>query len=64
MADQVFMYAIVVGAFTVLTGILFWSRASMKSAERKSTPLSSASGERRGAIRRYSYLILRNFKLD
>ena len=50
MADQLFMYAVVVGAFAVLTGILFWSRASWKSEERKSTPPSSASGERRGAI--------------
>lgn len=48
MADQVFMYAIVAGAFVVLTGILFWSRASRKSEERKST--TSASGERKGAI--------------
>jgi hypothetical protein len=37
MADQVFMYAIVAGAFAVLTGILFSSRAKRKSEEKKST---------------------------
>jgi hypothetical protein len=50
MADQGFMYAKVVGAFAVLTGILFWSRTSRKSEERKSALPSSASGERRSAI--------------
>ena len=50
MADQVFMYAIVVGAFAVLTGILFSSRAKRKSEERESTAPASTSGERRGAI--------------
>ena len=50
MADQAFMYAIVISAFAVLTGILFSSRAKRKSEKRKSTPPSSASGERRGAI--------------
>lgn len=49
MADQVFMYAIVVGAFAVLTAILFSSRAKRKLEERKSTP-ASTSEERRGAI--------------
>jgi hypothetical protein len=51
MADQVFMYGIVVGAFAVLTGILFSSRAKRKSEERKSTASASTSGgERKGAI--------------
>jgi hypothetical protein len=51
MADQVFMYAIVAGAFVILTGILFWARASRKSEERKSTSTSATtSGERKGAI--------------
>ncbi|MGI0042447.1 MAG: hypothetical protein ACRD47_01950 [Nitrososphaeraceae archaeon] len=51
MADQVFMYGIVVGAFAVLTGILFSSRAKRKSEERKSTaPASTSGGERKGAI--------------
>ena len=45
-----FMYAIVISAFAVLTGILFSSRAKRKSEKRKSIPPSSASGERRGAI--------------
>ena len=36
-ADPVFKYAMVVGAFAVLTGILFWTRASRKSEEWKST---------------------------
>jgi len=49
MADQVFMYAIIAGVFVVLTGILFWSRASRKSEERKSTS-TITSGERKGAI--------------
>lgn len=50
MADQVFMYAIVAGAFAVLAGILFGSRAGRKSEERKSTAPASSSGERKGAI--------------
>jgi hypothetical protein len=51
MADQVFMYGIVVGAFAVLTGILFSSRAKRKSEEKKSTSRTSTSGgERKGAI--------------
>jgi len=51
MADQVFMYGIVVGAFAALTGILFSSRAKRKSEERKSTaPTSTSGGERKGAI--------------
>lgn len=51
MADQVYMYAIVAGAFVILTGILFWSRVSWKSEERKSTSTSTTtSGERKGAI--------------
>ena len=49
MADQVFMYGIVIGAFAVLA-ILFSSRAKRKSEERKSTSPTSTSGERRGAI--------------
>jgi hypothetical protein len=49
MADQVFMYAIVAGVFVVLTWILFWSRTSWKSEERKSTS-TTTSGERKGAI--------------
>ncbi|MGB8087563.1 MAG: hypothetical protein WCF07_14850, partial [Nitrososphaeraceae archaeon] len=49
MEDQVFMYAMVAGVFVVLTGILFWSRASRKSEERKSTS-TITSGERKGAI--------------
>lgn len=49
MADQVFMYAIVAGVFVVLTGILFWSRSSRKSEERKPTSTTS-SGERKGAV--------------
>jgi hypothetical protein len=50
MADEVFMYAIVVGAFAVLTGILFGSRAKRRSNEKKSAPPASTSGERKGAI--------------
>ena len=51
MADQAFMYAIVVSAFAVLAAILFSSRAKRKSEERKSTaPASTSEGERRGAI--------------
>jgi hypothetical protein len=50
MADQVFMYAIVAGAFAILTGILFSSIARRKSEERKSTAPTSTSGERKGAI--------------
>jgi hypothetical protein len=50
MADQVFMYAIVAGAFAVLARILFSSRAKRKSEERKSTAPASTSGERKGAI--------------
>jgi hypothetical protein len=51
MADQVFMYAIVVGAFAVLTGILFSFRAKRKSEEKKSTaPATTSGGERKGAI--------------
>jgi hypothetical protein len=50
MADQVFMYGIVVGAFAVLTGILFSSRAKRKSEERKSTASTTSGGERKGAI--------------
>lgn len=53
MADQVFMYAIVAGAFAVLTGILFGSRAKRKSEEKKSAAPASTSGERRGAIKIY-----------
>jgi hypothetical protein len=49
MADQVFMYAKVAGVFVVLTGILFWSRASRKSEERKSVS-TTTSGERKSAI--------------
>jgi hypothetical protein len=44
-----FMYAIVAGVFVVLTWILFWSRTSWKSEERKSTS-TTTSGERKGAI--------------
>ncbi len=50
MADQAFMYAIVVGAFAVLTGILFSSRAKRRSEEKKSAATPSTSGERKGAI--------------
>jgi hypothetical protein len=51
MADQVFMYGIVVGAFAVLTGILFGFRAKRKSEEKKSAaPASTSGGERKGAI--------------
>jgi hypothetical protein len=50
MADQVFMYGIVVGAFAVLTGILFSFRAKRKSEERKSAAAATSSGERKGAI--------------
>jgi hypothetical protein len=51
MANQVFMYAIVAGAFVILTGILFWSRVSRKSEDRKSTStFTTRSGERKGAI--------------
>jgi hypothetical protein len=50
MADQVFMYVIVAGAFAVLTGILFGSRAKRKSEEKKSAAPASTSGEKRGAI--------------
>jgi hypothetical protein len=50
MADQVFMYGIVVGAFAVLTGILFSSRAKRKSEERKSAAPATSGGERKGAI--------------
>jgi hypothetical protein len=50
MADQVFMYGIVVGAFAVLTGILFSSRAKRKSEERKSAAPATSEGERKGAI--------------
>lgn len=50
MADQVFMYAIVVGAFAVLTGILFGSRTKRRSVEKKSASAASTSGERKGAI--------------
>ena len=45
MADQVFMYGIVVGAFAVLTGILFSSRAKRKSEERKSTAPATSGGK-------------------
>lgn len=51
MADQPFMYAIVVGAFAVLIGILFSSRAKRKSDERKlGGPSPSASEDRKGAV--------------
>ena len=51
MADQAFMYGIVVGAFAVLTAILFSFRAKRKSEEKKSAvPASTSSGERKGAI--------------
>jgi hypothetical protein len=50
MADQPFMYAIVVGALAVLTGILFTSRARRRSGEKKSAAPSSSSEERRGAV--------------
>ena len=50
MADQVFVYGIVIGAFALLAAILFSSRAKRKSEERKSTTPTSTSGERRGAI--------------
>jgi hypothetical protein len=50
MADQVFMYGIVVGAFAVLTGILFSSRAKRKSEKRESTAPATSGGERKGAI--------------
>jgi hypothetical protein len=50
MADQVFMYAIVVGAFAVLTGILFGSRGKRRLGEKKSAAAASTSGERKGAI--------------
>lgn len=49
MADQPFMYAMVVGAFAVLTAILFSFRAKRKSEERKSAgPTPSTSEERKG----------------
>jgi hypothetical protein len=50
MADQVFMYAIVVGAFAVLAGILFGSRGKRRKEEKKSTSPVSSSEERKGAI--------------
>ena len=50
MADQVFMYAIVVGAFAVLTGILFGSRAKRRSGEKKSATTTSTSGEKKDAV--------------
>lgn len=50
MADQPFMYAIVIGALAVLTGILFTSRARRKSGERKSAAPSPSSEERKGAV--------------
>ncbi len=50
MADQVFMYGIVVGAFAVLTGILFSSRAKRKSEGGKSAAPATSEGERKGAI--------------
>lgn len=51
MADQPFMYAIVVGAFAVLTAILFSFRGKRKSEERKlAGPSPSSSEERKGAI--------------
>ena len=50
MADQGFMYGIVVGAFAVLTGILFSSRAKRKSEKRESTTPATSGGERKGAI--------------
>jgi hypothetical protein len=50
MADQVFMYGIVVGAFAVLTGILFSFRAKRKSEERKSAAPATSGQERKGAI--------------
>ena len=46
-----FMYGVVIGAFAVLTGILFGFRAKRKSEERKSAAPASTSGEeRKGAI--------------
>lgn len=57
MADQVFMYTIVAGAFVILTGILFWSRVSRKSEERKSTSTSTTtSGERKVQSKTYSFI--------
>jgi hypothetical protein len=47
MADQVFMYAIIVSAFVVPAGS---SRSKRKSEEKKSTTPASTSGERKGAI--------------
>jgi hypothetical protein len=45
-----FMYGIVVGAFAVLTGILFSSRAKRKSEEMKSAAPATSEGERKGSI--------------
>jgi hypothetical protein len=50
MADQAFMYAIVVSAFAILAGILFSSRAKRKSEEKKSAAPATSEVERRGAV--------------
>jgi hypothetical protein len=65
MADQAFMYAIVVGAFAVLTGILFAFRAKRKSEERKAAaPLLFRLGERKGAIQKKLLIFFRKANLD
>ena len=43
------MYAIVVGAFAVLTGILFWSRASLGITDGKSVILRYDADKRRAS---------------
>ena len=59
MADQVFMYGIVVGAFAVLTGILFSSRAKRKSEERKSTAPSTSRGRKERRNLEYPFIIFK-----
>jgi hypothetical protein len=46
MADQPFMYAIVVGAFAALTAILFGSRAKRRSEQSKTERANTERKER------------------
>jgi hypothetical protein len=51
MADQAFMYAILVSAFAILAVKLFSSRGKRKFEEKKiCCPLSTSGLERRGAV--------------
>jgi hypothetical protein len=51
MADQAFMYAILVSAFAILAVKLFSSRGKRKFEEKNSAaPLSTSGLERRGAV--------------